>query len=404
MRIISLPIREIPKKLKSLLRDYKKYFTKPQFKHFTNLITGLIISDRKNIQEINDCFNKCDQSSLNRFLTKSEWDWKKINDIRLRQIKKRRKLTKGILICDPTMLHKTGKEMEKANYHYSGMTKQTEWGHLLLDSFFLDRNDNSFPVFADIYLREEDADKKHPFRTTREMCIEQLNYALKKLPIWLVMVDAGLYADFLLQEIKARRLKYIAGVRITNNISIDGEKRISIEEYLNTLTDNDFQYYFHDGEAYFFHVKEVNTRSVGKEKLIISYKAGDEETIKIYTTNILNAKDETLMVLLLKRWKIEGLHRDTKQHLGLEDYQVRKFGAIQKVVCAVLVAYTQVILSKVQAILQPLKRGLETIGEGCRFLRLIALKGRKWLKDKTKDIEKLKEVMNSYVFVKNAKV
>ncbi|MBU1204968.1 MAG: transposase [Nanoarchaeota archaeon] len=136
----------------------------------------------------------------------------------------------------------------------------------------------------------------------------------------------------------------------------------------------------------------------------MSYKAGDEETIKIYTTNILNTSDETLMSLLLKRWKIECLHRDTKQNLGLEDYQVRKFGAIQKVVCAVLVAYTQIILNKMQAILQPLREGLETIGEGCRFLRLIALKGWRWLRNRAKDMEKLKEVMNSYVFVKNAKV
>jgi len=34
-------------------------------------------------------------------------------------------------------------------------------------------------------------------------------------------------------------LKYIAGVRVTNNISIKGRKRISIEEYLNSLTDDD---------------------------------------------------------------------------------------------------------------------------------------------------------------------
>jgi len=401
---MSLPLVEIPPQLKSQLEFYRKYFTKKQYKHFRNLITGLIVSDNKTIQEINDCFNQCDQSSLNRFLTKSDWDWKKINNIRLKQIKRQRKLRKGILICDPTMLHKTGKKMEKANYHYSGITKKKEWGHLLVDSFFVDSNENAFPVYADIYLREKDVDDKNPFRTTREMCIEQFDYALKRLPIWLVMIDAGLYADFLLQELKARKLKYIAGIRITNKISIDGKKRISIEDYLNTLTDADFNFYFSNGEAYFLHVKEIYTRYVGKEKLLVSYKAGDEETIKIYTTNILNVKDETLMMLLLKRWKIEGLHRDTKQHLGLEDYQVRKFGAIQRVVCAVLVAYTQIILSKMQTILQPLKRGLETIGEGCRFFRLIALKGWRWLRGKAKDILKLKEVLNLYVFVKNAKV
>ena len=187
---ISLPVKETPKNLKCLLRDYKKYFTKPQFKHFTRLIAGLIISDRKNIQEINDCFNKCDQSSLNRFLTKSDWDWKKINDVRLRQIKRRSKLSKGILICDPTMLHKSGKKMEKGNYHYSGMTKEKEWGHLLVDSFFLDKNDNAFPVFADFYLSRENTDKKSPFRTTPEMCIVKLFYAhLSCCSKWIFLVS-----------------------------------------------------------------------------------------------------------------------------------------------------------------------------------------------------------------------
>lgn len=287
---ISLPAKEIPKRFKRLLGGYKKYLSKPQFKHFVRLIAGLIISDKKNIQEINDCFNKCDQSSLNRFLTKSDWDWKKINDVRLRQIKRRIKLSKGILICDPTMLHKSGKKMEKSNYHYSGMTKEKGWGHLLVDSFFLDKNDNAFPVFADFYLSKEDTDQKNPFRTTREMCIEQLNYTLKMLPIWLVMIDAGLYADFLLREIKANGLKYMAGVRVTNNISFDGKDRISTGDYLKTLTDADFQYYFHDGEAYFLHVKEIYTRGVGKEKLLISYKDGDEEEIKINTTTSLMLK------------------------------------------------------------------------------------------------------------------
>jgi hypothetical protein len=110
------------------------------------------------------------------------------------------------------------------------------------------------------------------------------------------------------------------------------------------------------------------------------------------------------MPLLLKRWNIECLHRDTKQHLGLEDYQVRKFGAIQKVVCAVLVAYTQIILNAVQKILEPLKRTLNTVGEGCRFFRLIAIKGIVWMKEKAKNIDEFKKILNAQVFVKNAKV
>ena len=401
---MALPIVETPAPVRKLLRDYNSCFTKPQRKHFSNLVTGLIVSDNKTIQEINDCSHRCDQSSLNRFLTKSNWDTKKINDRRLKQIKKRCKLRRGILICDPTMLHKSGKKMEKANYHYSGITKKTEWGHFLVNSFFSDGN-NSFPINASIYIREKDADEEHPFRTSREICWEHIDYALKqKLPIWLVMFDAGLYADFLINDIKAKALKYIAGVRVTNKISVDREERISIGNYLSTLTDSDFRCYHVNGEEYFLHVKEVHTRSIGKEKLLVSYKAGDEKTKKIYTTNIMDRGNAELMHLLLRRWTVEGLHRDSKQHLGLEDYQVRKFGAIQKVVCVVLVAYTQIVLSAKQEILKPFNRILSTIGEGCRFLRLIALRGWRWLKKKAKNISKLREIMNNFVFVKNAKV
>jgi hypothetical protein len=138
--------------------------------------------------------------------------------------------------------------------------------------------------------------------------------------------------------------------------------------------------------------------------LLISYKDGDEESIRINMSNLMQHSDESLMTLLLKRWIIETWHRDAKQHLGLEDCQVRKFGAIQKVVCAVLVAYTQIILLKNDAILKPLKRVLSTIGEGCRYIRLLALKGTFWLKQKAKNLIELADILNKQVFVKNTKV
>ena len=400
---MSLPIKDVPVGFKALLSFYKKCFTRPQYKNFRDFVFGLIVSDNKTIQEINDCFGRVDQSSLNRFLTCSEWDTTKINNKRISQIKSRQKLKKGIFICDPTFLQKFGKMMEYANYHYNGMTKKEEWGYFLVNSFFTDGN-VEFPICADFYLRKEDADEKHPFKTLREICLEQLDYAMKRLPIWLFIADAGLYADFLIQDIRSRGLKYILGTRITNNISIDRKKRISIEKYMQTLTDDDFKIHIFDGEAYFLHSVDVSERNVGREKLLISYKAGDEENIRINVTNITHHSDNSLLCLLLKRWKIEVWHRDGKQHLGLEDCQVRKFSAIQKVVCAILVAYTQLILMKEDRLLKPLKRILKTIGEGCRYLRLIALKGTFWLKQKAKDIVEFRKILNQLVFVKNAKV
>lgn len=400
---MSLPIREIPSRFKALLGFYKKSFTRPQYKNFRDFVLGLIVSDKKTIQEINDCFGRVDQSTLNRFLTSSKWDPTKINNKRISQIKSHNKLKNGIFICDPTFLQKYGQKMQYANYHYNGMTKKEDWGYFLVNSFFTDGN-VEFPICADFYLRKEDADEEHPFKTLREICLNQLDYASKKLPIWLFIADAGLYADFLIQDIRSRGLKYILGTRITNKISIGGKERISIEKYMQTLTNDDFHIHIIDGEAYFLHVVEVSERGVGKEKLLISYKAGDEKEIRINVTNLMQHSDASLLCLLSKRWKIEVWHRDGKQHLGLEDCQARKFGAIQKVVCAILVAYTQLILMRKDWLLQPLNRFLETIGEGCRFLRLIALKGVFWLKQKAKNLSEFRKILNQQVFVKNAKV
>lgn len=400
---MSLPIKEIPSRFKALLSWYKKCFTRPQYKNFREFVLGLIVSDNKTIQEINDCFGRVDQSSLNRFFTSSDWQPIKINNKRISQIKNYHNLKRGIFICDPTFIEKFGKMMENANYHYNGMSGKEDWGYLLVNSFFTDGN-AEFPICADFYLRKEDADKEHPFKTLREICLEQLDYAMKRLPIWLFIADAGLYADFLIQDIRSRGLRYILGARVTNNISINGKKRISIEEYMQTLTDDDFKIHIIDGEAYFLHTIEVSERGVGREKLLISYKYEDEEDIRINMTNLMQHSDKSLLCLLKKRWKIETWHRDAKQHLGLEDCQIRKFGAIQRVVCAVLVAYTQVILIKNDKLLKPLNRVLHTIGEGCRYIRLLALKGTFWLKQKAKNMLEFKEIMNKQVFVKNAKV
>ena len=400
---MSVPAIETPKELRESLEDYRGIFTKPQFSNFRNLITGLIISDNKTIQEINDCFGEKDQSSLNRFVTCSNWDEKEVEQIRIGQIKKLNP-SKGFLVVDPTMLHKTGKHMEKANYHYSGTTKKKEWGHLLVNSLFTN-DEISFPVNADIYLRKEDTDRGHKFRTSREICMEHINYALEnKLPVEAVLMDAGLYADYVLKHIRSLGIGYVAGINCTTKISIDKQERISIADYLSGLKKKDFKKFKINGNFYFLHSAKIYTRSVGKEKLLISFKKGDEKVIKLYVTNLFYRTDEELMHILLKRWDVEGLHRDSKQHLGLEDYQVRKFGAIQKVVRAVLVAYTQLVLNVEQKILQPLKRKLNTIGEGCRFFRLISIKGGRWIKRKARNLEKLKEVLNKFVFVKNAKV
>ena len=402
---MSMPIVCIPPVLNGLLATYSTLYTKPQFGHLRRLVTGLIVSQNKTLQEINDSFGERDQSNLNRFVNESPWDSEELNQLRLKQVQEHLELKeKGILVIDESLAHKTGKHMEFAGRHRSGVTKQIEWGHLLVNAFYTDNADNGFPVKTDVYVREEDCAKYTDvtFKTKREMAIGHLDYALAAgLPVGVVVVDAGYEGKEFTRAIKERGCDFIIGVRVTTGISIAGAKRKPIKDYLATLTDEDFNLCIVEDKVYFYHLREVSMRGIGMITLIVCYGDGDEEEVKCYITN-LKEDDETIIKTLAKRWRIECFHRDAKQHLGLEAYQVRKGGGMQIVALAVLTAYTLVNLAA--RILETPGRKLETVGEVCRYFQLVAYKGVRWVRDKLKTPQGALQTLNRHVFVKNAKV
>lgn len=402
---MSLPIVCVPPVLNTLFKPYKVLFSKPQFNHFRRLITGLVVSDNKTIQEINDSFGQRDQSNMNRFVSHSDWGLDDMNKVRLEQVKRHLSLRKkGVIIVDETLLHKTGREMELAGIHRSGITKRLEWGHMVVNAYYTDSDDNDFPITTDVYVRKKDCRKYGvtEFKTKREIALEEIDFAIQcGLPVGLVIGDAGYQSEVLVRKLIERRLDYIVGIRTTTKISVSRKKRISIAEYLNTIADDDFELFLTEETGYFYHMKTVSVRGVGTVKLVISCKYGDEENVKCYATN-LDENNETIINLLIKRWRIECFHRDAKQHLGLEAYQVRKGRGMQVVALATFVAYTLVILAA--RILKTPLRPLRTIGEVCRYLALIAYKGVRWIRDLLCKPIELAKMLNRLVFVKNAKV
>ena len=396
--------RQIPPYFNKFFNFFKPCFTKPRFQNFKKLVGGLIISDKKNIQEINAIYDDRNQSSLNRFVTESEWDLKEVNKIRLKVAKNRLydKREDGMIIIDDEVLHKTGKHMEKANYHRSGKTKRKEWGHCMVDAIYAGKN-SYFPIDIESYLRKPDADKEHPFRTKREIALDIIDFSLENGVKGMVCNDAWYYGENYVKELKARNLKYMLGVRTTLKFSADRKKRISIADYMETLTEKDYNRYKLKNGAYYLHVKEASIRGDGREVLLISYKKGNEKKVKCYITNQFNWTPLKYITTLLKRWNIECIHRDTKQHLGLEDYQVRKYRGMQVVALAVLVAYTLLILNAVPSLLKKF-RPLKTIGEMCRFAKLSAQKSVYWMKKKFNDLVEGRKILNQLVLVKNAKV
>jgi len=396
--------RQIPTYFNRFFNFFEPCFTKPRLQNFKKLVSGLIISDKKNIQEINAIYEDRNQSSLNRFVTESEWDLKEVNRIRLKVAKSKLydKREEGMIIIDDEVLHKTGRHMEKANYHRSGKTKRNEWGHCVVDALYVGANTH-FPIDMQSYLRKPNTDREHPFKTKREIALDIIDLTLENGIKGMVCNDAWYYGEEYVKELRSRSLKYLLGVRTTLKISVNRQKRLSISDYMDTLTDEDYSYYKLKNGTYCLHVKEVSIRGDGKEVLLISYKEDDKKNVKCYVTNQFRWTHLKYITTLLKRWNIECLHRDTKQHLGLEDYQVRKYRGMQVVALAVLVAYTLLILNAAPSLLKKF-RPLKTIGEMCRFAKLSAQKSIYWMKKKFNDLVEGRKILNQLVLVKNAKV
>lgn len=401
---MSMPVVCLPPVLKKKIEFFRGFFSKPQYKHFERLISGLIVSQNKTLQVINDSFGHSDQSSLNRFVTSSDFDVDELDSLRLNIAKQEFSLIrKGCLIIDESLAHKTGKKMDLVGLHRSGVSKKIELGHMLVNSFYVDLDGNEFPVKTSFYVRECDCEKNGvSFKTKRELAIEQIDFALENnLPVNLVSVDAGYEGEEFTKEIKSRGLDFIIGVRKSTKFSIERKQRIDVGTYLQSLDENNFTSAKIDSKEYFYHIKNIHMRGIGKVKLVISYPKDEEENIKYYITN-LKESETKIIHLLIKRWRIECFHRDAKQHLGLEAYQVRKGRGIQVVVPAILIAYTlvKICAKHLKTPIRPLK----TIGEICRYLALIAYKGMKWFRNLIKKPLEFIKTLKRLVFTKTAKV
>jgi len=395
--------KEIPRGLNKSLRPYQKALTKSQYAHFSTFVVGLIIHDKKTIQEINDVLSKKDQSSLNRSI--KSWNGERLNEVRLACVQRKFPTREdGLIIFDDTLAHKTGRHMEMAGYHRSGVTKSKEWSHCIVNSYYTHPNMQfGYPITADIFTNK--TNEHYAYRPVKRLALDQLCYARLHGVKGVVCADSLYYADYILRELDDNHEQYLIGTPETLKISINRAPRVSLKEYAGQVTYSRFRA---KDQWYRMHSFLASIRNVGVRRIIISYREKDPDDKKFYVTN-LNCSDKKLLRLLVCRWRIEVWHRDAKQHLGLEDYQVRKDRSVRNVVLAVLVAYTVLMLSRLHATLRRVAervgRQWQTVGELCRFMRLATIKGWRWITRMLREeLEAFKGILNREVVVKNAKV
>jgi len=364
------PITIYPSIVLNNLKHFEEFFSKPQLEHFAQYITGLIVSYNRTVQGINDnfVFHK-DQSNLNRFLTEAEWPEEKIEQRRRELIKQEvagMSAKNGALYIDDTLSHKRGQKIEGVGRYFDSATKTYTLGHNLVTSQ-LAINERQFPLGFRRYQKYDEA--PGDFKTKLGLAYELVREAvLEDYPFGVVGFDEWYFSKEFTQQIERLGKDWVTQCKGNRKVVING-RRVAISEWLKGLPAERFKKTKINGEIYYCFQKVVLMSHQGWVKIVAHYQKEDlSDDLVILVSNRLDWDERKIIGIYQGRWSIETFYEDSKQNLGLEDYEMRKLRGITRHWYLVFLAYTLLQLGAFDRTLRRwLKANIDTIGEKCRF-------------------------------------
>ena len=98
-----------------------------------------------------------------------------------------------------------------------------------------------------------------------------------------------------------------------------------MKEYLSTISKSSFKTKKIKGTCYYYYAETVRISKLGKIFIVAYYKTPDfSDEITVLGSNALVWTPDKIIFSFTQRWSIETFYKDSKQNLGLEDYELRR--------------------------------------------------------------------------------
>jgi len=339
-------IGKIPKKLQGFFKPLKAHFTQRAWQHFWALVLAITISHGCTIERLAKALRgSTHRTNHGEFLWRSVWE----QSIVMQQIaldtllslftKKDRHL---FFIIDDTQTLKRAKKMDgvgKLRHHATGKYGN---GHTIIKICLYYRG-VSIPWGSWLYVKKEHAASLEiPFCKLTELAAEAIQNALlpKKFHVT-VLFDAFYLCPTVVNACKERKWHYIS-VGKSNRWFTVGSVKHKLAKYGRNVLRNSGKWYNIAGlrktKVYRLAERVGQLNKLGTVKIVFSRRRGEAKHIALVTDD-LNASMRTIVADYLKRWSIEMLIKDEKQHLGLGDYRVLRYQAVVRHLHLVDAAY-----------------------------------------------------------------
>jgi hypothetical protein len=342
---------QCPQILQRELNAFRKCFSKPQFANLCRLTTAMAVSQYSSISRWSGVVAPVHQSTLNDFLTQSPWNDAVVHDTLSRLTLDRIK-DAWILVIDDTFSHKPyAKRMDHLGWFHDGLSKEERFGHNIVTCGV--HADSAGFVPFDLELYRKGTTKNEIARRMIDRAATFGRFDFCTFDSWYTDVKN-------LQAVRRVGMHYVTELKSNRNVTIGNHKRW-VREHEGFIAPQEWTTSTINSDTYRYLQTSAHLKGAGTINLVFSQKYfdDDKEWSETYflITDVLCLPAETVISIFLRRNGIEGFHREAKQQLGLEDYQLRKDRGIARYLLLVMLVY--VLLRLLQQPAEPHK----TIGE-----------------------------------------
>jgi len=330
-----ITIGKIPKKLQSFFKPVKKQVSQHVYGYFWSMVLSMCISNGSTIDKLVKLLrNSTHRTNHGEFLWRSIWD----ESIVMQQIaldmltslfnKTDRHL---FFIIDDTQTLKRAKKMQAVGKLHHHATGKYGTGHTIVKVCLYYRG-VTIPWASLLYIKEEHAAKLEvPFYKLTELAAQAIREAALpgKFKVT-VLFDAFYLCPNVVNACKDRKWHYI-GVGKSNRWFTVGSVKRKLAKYGRNVLRNSGIWCNITGlrktKKYRLAERIGKLNKLGTVKIVFSRRNRQSKHIAIVTDD-LRASMRSVVADYLKRWSIEMLIKDEKQHLGLGDYRVLRYRAV----------------------------------------------------------------------------
>jgi SRSO17 transposase len=336
---------------KRFFRRARKLVGSCHFAHFWRAVVALAaMQGRRSLRKLEAaCRNHRTRQSVGFFLTKAHWDAPQVLAETALDTLKTLGWKAGVpldLVFDDTQKKKRGKQMDALSKIFLHAEKVYAQGHTILGCALVYRG-VVIPYAVRLWMPKTFCAKTRQksyegepieYRKLTEMAGEIIaHFPLREVT---VLFDCYYLCPNVTRACEAKKYHYVGVAKKNRNFFPDGRDRDKrkLATYGKNLLSRLGRATACRGKKYRLAQRVGRLSKLGRVKLVFSRRVRDKSWIAM-ATNATRWGALRVLNHYLDRWPIEVLFKESKQYLGLGDYQVLRYRGIERYLHLVLIAH-----------------------------------------------------------------